>query len=131
MTVTIRDDFHTRGEGLPNAGGPTRDQIKEQIWGAYRFTPSTGPDQARTDPTGRETVYESVLPVGEALVYQLEPNPPPRWSTGTNRDDDWRRQQGTLPRLALLAEHEGLDPWRLVGELDAGDGHAQVEVDIP
>ena len=33
VTVTIRDDHFRRGEGTLIAGGPTREQIKEQIWG--------------------------------------------------------------------------------------------------
>jgi hypothetical protein len=130
LTVTIRDDFHTRGEGLLTAGGPTRDQIKQQIWGSYRFTPGTGPDEARADGTGRETVYSGVLPMGEALVYQLEPNPPPPWSTGTTQAD-WQRQQGTVLRLALLAERAELGSWRLAGEIDVGDGQSQVVADVP
>ena len=130
LTVTIRDDFHTRGEGFLTAGGPTREQIKRQIWGSYRFTPHTGPDEARADATGRETVYEGAIPVGEALVYQLEPNPPPSWSTGTSQDA-WRQQQGTDLRLAFLAERDGIGSWRLAGELDVGDGQNEVETEIP
>lgn len=33
LTVTIRDDHFRRGEGSLIAGGPSREQIKEQIWG--------------------------------------------------------------------------------------------------
>jgi hypothetical protein len=129
LTVMIRDDVHTGGEGTLTAGGPTRDQIKRQIWGSYRFTPGTGPDDARADATGRETAYEGVLPVGEALVYQLEPNPPPPWSKWT--PEEWKRQQGTVLRLALIAERAGLGSWRLAGEVDVGDGQTQVEAHIP
>jgi hypothetical protein len=31
ITITIRDDHLRRGEGTLTAGGPTREQIKEQI----------------------------------------------------------------------------------------------------
>jgi hypothetical protein len=130
LTVTIRDDYHTRGEGQLTAGGPTRDQIKEQIWGPYRFTPGTGPDQARADRTGRETAYSAALPVGEALVYQLEPNPPPPWSTGTTQAE-WQNQLGNVLRLALLAEHAELGSWKLACEIDVVDGHSRIEVDVP
>lgn len=119
-----------RGEGLLTAGGPTREQIKRQIWGSYRFTPGTGPDEARADETGRETVYAGVLPVGEALIYQLETNPPPPWSTGTTQED-WERQQGSVLRLAILAERAELGSWKLAGEIDLGDGQTRVDAEIP
>ncbi|MDA8062581.1 MAG: hypothetical protein M0T80_09170, partial [Actinomycetota bacterium] len=66
----------------------------------------------------------------EALVYQLEPNPPPPWSIGTS-PDAWRQQQGTNLRLALLAERDGVGSWRFAGELDVGDGQHEVETEIP
>jgi hypothetical protein len=130
LTVTIRDDFHTRGEGPLTAGGPTREQIKRQIWGSYRFTPGTGPDEARADETGRETIYAGRIPVGESLIYQLEPNPPPPWSTGTSQDA-WRQQHGSILRLSFLAEREGVGSWRLAGELDVADGQTKVTTEIP
>lgn len=130
LTVTIRDDFHTRGEGFVMAGGPTREQIKRQIWGSYRFTPGTGPDEARADETGRETIYQGMIPVGESLIYQLEPNPAPPWSTGTSQDA-WRQQHGSILRLALLAKRDGVGSWRLAGELDAADGHSEIATEIP
>jgi hypothetical protein len=91
LTVTIRDDVHTRGEAILTAGGPTRDQIKRQIWGSYRFPPGTGPDEARADETGRGA-YEGVLPVGDALICQLESNPPPPWSKWT--PEKWQASRG-------------------------------------
>lgn len=130
LTVTIRDDLHTRGEGILTAGGPTKDQIKRQIWGSYRFTPGTGPDDARADATGRSTVVEATLPVGEGLVYQLEQNPPPPWSTGTTQEL-WQRQQGAILRLALLAESHQHGSWALSCELDVEDGRTGVEADVP
>jgi hypothetical protein len=108
------------------AGGPTSDQIKQQIWGPYRFTPGTGPDQARADRTGRETVYSAALPIGEGLPYQLEPNPAPPWSTGTT-PAEWQKQQGTVLRLALLAEHAYLGSWRLACEIDVVDGRSRTD----
>jgi hypothetical protein len=80
--------------------------------------------------TGRETVYHDVLPVGEVLTYQLEPNPPPPWSTGTTQAD-WLREQGTVLRLAVLAEHGDLGSWRLPFEIDVGDAHGEVDADVP
>jgi hypothetical protein len=41
--------------------GPSEEEIQRQIWGPYRFTPGTGPDDARADSNGRETVYNASL----------------------------------------------------------------------
>jgi hypothetical protein len=72
LTVTIRDDHFRRGEHQQIMGGPTTEEIKAHIWGPYRFTPSTGPDDARADGIGRTTVYDAQLPIGEELPFQLE-----------------------------------------------------------
>jgi hypothetical protein len=39
LTVMIRDDHPWRAQGTPLAGGPTPEQVAEQIWGPYRFIP--------------------------------------------------------------------------------------------
>ena len=129
LTVTIRDDHHRRGDGPLLTINPPREEIKRQIWGPYRFTPGTGPDEARSDGTGRETAYNAVLPVGEALVYQLEPNPPPPWSTGTT-PSQWQQQEGSVIRLALDAETREIGSWRLACEIDVGDAVSQVSVNV-
>lgn len=103
--MTIRNDDFMRGEGTILAGGPTREQVKEQIWGPYRFTPATGPgEKARADGTGRVTPYESLLLLGEELLFQLEPTTPPSWSIGTSQDQ-WRQDRGEAIRLAFDAHH--------------------------
>ena len=129
LTLAIRDDVHTRGDGQLTAGGPTRDQVKKQIWGSYRFTPGTGPDDARADLTGRETIYDAVLPVGEVLTFQMEPNPSPPWSSWTQ--EEWQQQQGTVIRFAVVATTGGVGSWRLVGDIDIGDLQQRVEVNVP
>jgi hypothetical protein len=40
-------------------------------------------------------------------------------------------QQGTVLRLALIAEPTGLGSWRLTGEVEVGEGRTQVEAHIP
>jgi hypothetical protein len=117
VTVSIRDDHFRRGEGQQIAGGPTPEQVKRQIWGPYRFTPATGPDEARADSTGRTTVYDADLPLGEELPFQLEHTTPPPWATGTN-EPDWLRQRGTVLRLAFTAEHHEYGTWTLPCEID-------------
>src|SRR6185437_11233766 len=49
LTVTIRDDHFRRGDGTLTAGGPTREEVKAQVWGPYRFRPGTGPDESLAD----------------------------------------------------------------------------------
>jgi len=50
------------------------------VWEPYRFTPGTGPGQARADRDGREITYQAPLPAGEELAFQLEPTRPGSWS---------------------------------------------------
>lgn len=118
LTATIRNDHFRRGENHQQfLDGPTEQEIKEHIWGPYRFTPGTGPDDARADGNGRETVYRLPLPLGEELPYQLEPTSKGRWMTGMTQAD-WLRQRGTVIRLAFRAEHEEHGAWYLPCELD-------------
>ena len=126
LTVSIRDDHFLRADGSLSAGGPTRDEIRRQIWGPWRFTPGTGPGQvARADQTGRETPYDAVLPVGEELVFQLERTMPPPWVTGTT-PDQWQRERGTMIRLGFDARHTEFGSWTLPCEIDLGSGEADI-----
>jgi hypothetical protein len=129
VTVRIRDDHFRRGEGLLLAGGPTREQVKDHIWGSYMFTPGTGPDEARADPTGRVTAYEAKLPVGEELPFQLDPSRPGSWMAGMSQED-WQRQRGTVIRLAIDAVHAQHGKWTLPCEVDIGDNR-KGQVTIP
>jgi hypothetical protein len=119
LTVAIRDDLFQRAEIPPLAGGPTPEQVKEHIWGPYRFTPGTGPGaHARADETGRVTAC-GPLPVGEGLTFHLEPTRPGQWMTGTT-DPDWRRMQGTVIRLLLDARIDDDWWWILRCEIETG-----------
>lgn len=117
LTVRIRDDHFRRGEGMLLAGGPSREQVKNHIWGPYMFTPGTGPDEARADGTGRVTAYEASLPVGEELPFQLEQTRPGSWM-GNMSQEDWQRQRGTVIRLAIDATHNEHGTWTLPCEID-------------
>lgn len=107
LTVKIRDDHFRRGEGTARAGGPSREEIKQQIWGPYRFRPGTGPDEARADDTGRVTVYDADLPIGEELPYFLERTRPPTWATSMSQQQ-WNEQRGPVIRIVLEARHNEL-----------------------
>jgi hypothetical protein len=122
ITITIRDDHFRRGEGTLTAGGPTREQIKEQIWGPYRFRPGTGPDEARADATGRITVYDAELPVGEELPYLLERTRPPFWATSMTHES-WKEQRGPVIRLLLEPWRDDYGEWRLPCEIDLSADH--------
>jgi hypothetical protein len=120
LTMSIRDDDFTRAEYATYAGGPPADEIKRQIWGPYRFTPGTGPHPAHADSTGRTTPFNHELPVGEILVFQLEPTTPPLWSNGMT-PEEWQRDRGTLLRLAFDAKHPEFGSWTLACEIDLAD----------
>jgi len=130
LTVAIRDDFFQRAETPPDPGGPTPEQVKEHIWGPYRFTPDThrygphaGPGpHARTDKTGRVTAC-GPLPVGEVLTFALELNRPEEWAPPA-----WRRHPGTAIRLLLDARIDDNWWWTLPCEIDTADGPAAIRV---
>ena len=128
LRVTIRDDHFGRGEAVLH-GGLTADQVKQQIWGAYHFTPSTGSHGAVADPAGRTVPYEGRLPLGEELLFQIEHTLPPPWSQMSSLD--WQRDRGTVIRLALDAEHSEHGMWRLPCEIDVGTGDDVVTVHAP
>jgi hypothetical protein len=128
LSVAIRNDHFRRGEGEPvHTGGPTPEEIKQHIWGPYRFRPGTGPDEARADPTGRETVYDEALPLGEELPYVLEHTTPGHWITGMTQPS-WLQQRGTVVRLAVTAEHDEYGTWYLPCEIDTATLPATVYV---
>jgi hypothetical protein len=122
VTVTIRDDHSRRGEGALLTGGPTREQVKERIWGPYRFLPGTGPDEARADPTRRVTVYDAELPVGEELRFLLERTRPPLWATSMTQES-WSKQRGPVIRLLLEPWRNEYEKWRLPCEIDLSADH--------
>ena len=62
------------------ANGHNYDDVTSHVWEPYRFTPGTGPGQARADRDGREITYQAPLPAGEELAFQLEPTRPGSWS---------------------------------------------------
>jgi hypothetical protein len=134
LIVVIRDDHPWRAQGTPLAGGPTAQQITEQIWGRWRFTPGTGPgaDPIRgvpgADPTGRTTPTGG-LPVGEELSFQLEPTRPPPWSQQSL--ESWQRQVGPWLRLRLEGHRDGEAPWVLPCEMPLDDGVGYTEVPAP
>jgi type II secretory pathway pseudopilin PulG len=133
LTVKIRDDHPWRADGRPLAGGPSPDEVAAQIWGPYRFMPGSGPGADSTrgipgaDPTGRVTPTRG-MPVGEALPFFLEPTRPPQWSSQPL--DNWRTQVGTLIRLQLDCQQDGLESWTLTCEYDLNTPVGTV-VDVP
>jgi TIR domain len=121
VTVTIRDDHFRRGESPHIVGGPTREQVKQQVWGPYRFRPGTGPDRARADDTGRVTVYAAELPVGEELPYFLERTRPPLWAVAMTQAN-WNEQRGPVIRL-LIEPWRDTWKWTLPCEIDLSADH--------
>jgi hypothetical protein len=134
LTVKIRDDHFRRGEGTLTAGGPTREEIKAQVWGPYRFRPGTGPDESRADNDGRVTAYEAELPIGEELPYLLERTRPPTWAKSMTQEQ-WNEQRGPVIRIVLEAWHDDHGQWTLPCEIDLSTDHdpryAGWLVDVP
>jgi hypothetical protein len=134
LTVKIRDDHFKRGEAALTAGGPTREEIKAQVWGPYRFRPGTGPDDSHADPDGRVTVYDAELPIGEELPYLLERTRPPAWAAWMTQEQ-WNEQRGPVIRIALEAWHNDHGKWILPCEIDLSADHdpryAGWLVDVP
>lgn len=131
LTVMIRDDHPWRGQGTPLAGGPTPEQVAQQIWGRWRFTPRVGPgaDSIRgipgADETGRGCPARD-LPVGEELLFQLEPTSPPRWSQQALQS--WQEQVGPMLRLRLGCRRDGWELWTLPCEVLIENGVGRTEV---
>ncbi|MFI2649655.1 hypothetical protein [Micromonospora fulviviridis] len=126
LTVTIRNDNYRRGEDHQQImDGPTEEEVKQQIWGPYRF--SAAPAGVRPTQGGREVVYAAELPLGEELPYQLEHTYPGRWMTGKTQSD-WLRERGNLMRLAFTAEHADYGTWYLPCEIDTASVPTSVYV---
>lgn len=117
LAVAVRNDHFRRGEGYRSPTGPSPEEIRQHIWGPYRFVPGTGPDEARADSMGRETLYRAQLPMGEELPYELEPTQPGRWMTSTSVEQ-WRNERGSVLRLRLEAEHTEHGKWYIPCEID-------------
>lgn len=105
VTITIRDDIRGR-EAFTIAGGPTAEQIGQQVWGPYRFQPSA--DGA--DSNGR-SVAPIELILGDQRRFALQQTPPPPWSNDTG---GWRQQQaGQSVRLTFTCRRDGYEPWHV------------------
>jgi hypothetical protein len=117
------DDSYWPDERNVAANGHNYDEVRNQVWAPYRFTPGTGPGEARADPHGRETTYEAPLPAGEELAFQLEPTRPGSW-TGGMTQQEWQRQRGNVIRLLITPTHHDYGTWYLVGKIDVAAGTA-------
>jgi len=107
------DDSYWPDERNVAANGRNYDEVRTQVWAPYRFTPGTGPGQARADRHGRKVAYKDLLPVGQELAFQLEPTRPGSWIG--MRPEEWQRQRGNAIRLAITAAHRDHGTWRLAG----------------
>ncbi len=117
------DDSYWPNERNVIANGHNYDEVRNQVWAPYRFTPGTGPGEARADLHGRETAYEAPLPAGEELAFQLEPTRPGTW-TGGMTQEEWQRQRGNVIRLAITATNPDHGTWHLGGKINVAAGAA-------
>lgn len=119
----MNDDSYWPDQRNVTANGHNYDEVRNQVWAPYRFTPGTGPGAARADRHGREITYESPLPAGEELVFQLEPTRPGSWNNLPQ--DEWQRQRGNAIILAITAAHHSYGAWHLGGQINIAAGAAQ------
>jgi hypothetical protein len=117
LTISVRDDDYRRGETGLVLGGATEQDIKQQIWGPYRFRPGTGPYEARADEFGRSMMCAHALPVGEDLDFTLEATTSPRWSTWT--PEQWATDRGSLIKVEIQARHQRFGPWTIRAAVEA------------
>ncbi|MET8696824.1 hypothetical protein ABZV65_30290 [Streptomyces bauhiniae] len=108
----IRDD-RDRSRDEVFAGGPTREDRAEVIWGPCRFRPGID----RADERGR-TTEPFLLEAGDSHKLALDPSPRPSWMEGVDGEQRWRRDYEVAPiRLWLICEADGHKPWRLPVEV--------------
>lgn len=104
ISLNIEDDHTWRAGANPLPGGPTSEELAEQIWGPYRFVPGTGPGVNSlagvlgASRTGRDITVSRQLKIGDPIPFALEPTRPGRWMTGTTQED-WQRERGRVVRL--------------------------------
>lgn len=131
LTVTIRDDKHTRLKPTSSLDTPSTEQLPDHVWGPVRFVPGIGPGTTTrpgagaADPAGRET-HTAGMPIGEGHTFSLEPTVPPSWSNWTPAQ--WREKCGTTLRFRIEGRRDGWEPWTVPGEIEAGGEPASVEI---
>ena len=131
LIVTIRDASFFRRKAVSSLVIPSSEPTADHVWGPVRFVPGTGPGVGTrpgaqgADAAGRET-RSSGMPVGEAHVYALEPNPPPPGASWTS--NGWRADVGTTLRLRIEGRRDGWESWTAVGEVDAGGDLSSAEM---
>jgi hypothetical protein len=126
LTLHIyNDDSYWPDERNVVANGHNYDDVRNQVWAPYRFTPGSGPGEARADVNGREVAYEALLPAGEELAFQLEPTRPGTW-TGSMTQEEWQRQRGNVIRLGITPAHAEHGTWHgLLAEIKVIPGKAR------
>jgi hypothetical protein len=96
VSLSIRDDHRREPAAV---GGPTDEQIRQQVWGPYRFVHNTG----NPDRTGR-TVPPFAPDMGNEYPFMLERTQAPSWSHAA---ESWRQDRdGTPLRLAIACRNE-------------------------
>ena len=113
IRASIRDDTPDRLIGQPLAGGPTKEQIAEQVWGPYTFSP-----RVNGAPQSGRSVEPFSLRMGDRTRRQLSRSAPPLWA-GSSRHEWWGHEvKGQPVRLALECQKEGWELWTVVYVID-------------
>jgi hypothetical protein len=126
LAVTVRNDHAWRGRGPEIAAGPSPEQIAAHVWGPLRFAPGSAPPGGTgPDEHGRTSIARGV-PVGESVMFVMEPTRPPKWSASSLTD--WQREMGALLRLELTCQAPGWEPWTATCEGQIISGRGVIEV---
>lgn len=103
VQISIRDDGYDHGADRP--GGPSAQELAQQVWGPYPFRP--GIDVAT--PDGR-TIPGAGMELGGWRKHLLERTPVPHWSPS----ESWQQRYKNDPaRLWVRCQREGHQPWLL------------------
>ena len=119
LSLSVRNDNFLRGAERSSqlARGPSAEEVSRLIWGPYRLTPKVRSGDFTVDEDGRRIDYDSPLPLGEELAFQMEKTAPGLWMTGLGHEA-WQRERGAFIRLSLTVEREPYGKWYIPFEID-------------
>ncbi|MBB6000145.1 hypothetical protein [Streptomonospora salina] len=86
------------------AGGPTQQELDDQVWGPYRFMLST------TGVVSHRTAEAQDVRPNTPIRFRLEQTPAPHWAIPAH----WAEFYGRKPVLVTLdCYKDGFNPWRV------------------
>ncbi|MET7906218.1 hypothetical protein ABZS86_34095 [Streptomyces sp. NPDC005355] len=109
-------EIEIRNDGYPHRilpRGSSREEIRNTIWGPYRFKP-----HRNGSPAHGRMVQADHMKLGEWLHFTMEKSVAPSWTNAT----DWRDWHADAPvRLWVRCRREGHQPWTLTYNVAGAD----------